>query len=370
MLRLRVIREWVVVAGCAALVSGCEVRTGVGARTTGPQPPPPPPPADHTVESDTGTDNAGGGQPPDTGGAVPHGEVAGGTGGGAVHNPSCPTPEDHCLDADTFFVGKKAYEQSYIYVEASKMTREPDPASGAAEFLVLRTGANQVSEHFWRTRKATSPELRVGQLVLTMDHKRDGIYRAPTTRDEAHKFRWFMTRIASVTPIDHGYVVLAGGYKADVDSIRFLDGDDSPQLVVPGNEDAHYLKEGHWFIGKKPLPERSYVYVDVAAAIQPPSKQTKGEGHFVSLKNGQLWWTANAWPTRIATKDDLKVGQFAFLPELKKNGVYHAPRTREEALTRRWWVIKIVDTSELYKGVVGLAGGYKVSVDAIRVVKR
>lgn len=284
----------------------------------------------------------------------------------ATGGPNCPNPENHCLAEDILFAGKKGYDKGYVYVEPARMTAEPGP-SGEATFMSVRNGSSLVTGHYWRTRAARPDELSIGVLAVMMHRAKGGFYVAPTTRDEANKRQWWISRIVSNNTLDQGYVVVSGGYKVNADGIRVIVGDESPTVMAANQEDAHFLQAGHWIVSKKALPEKGYSYASLALAVKPPSGETGGEGHFLLTRDGSYQWTRHAWQTRPATEADLRPGAHVFMLHRAKGGLYVAPESRVDALARQWWAAKIVDSSELYKGVVQVAGGYKVAVDGLRV---
>ena len=156
-------------------------------------------------------------------------------------------------------------------------------------------------------------------------------------------------------------MLVSGGFRVAVSALRAIEGDTSAGVQLGGAEDAHFVRADHWLVSDKPLPAQGWQWVDLAVALKNPSAATKREGQFMRTGDGWILWTAHAHRTRPATQADLKVGGFAFMPHVKKNSVYGAPSSRKVALGSRWWVARIVDTSELYKGVVTVAGNYKVA---------
>lgn len=278
-------------------------------------------------------------------------------------------PQNHCLDQDTVFAAEKGWTRRHIYVSPAKIIAPPN-ASGEANVISLKDGAEMTTQHFWTTRPARRDELAVGQLAI-MVHKKDsdGSYRAPKNRDEAHG-TWWMSRIVSIAPLAQaGEVIVAGGYRINANAVRLVLGDQSATVSVSGTEDQHYLKTGHWIIGDKKLPERRHAYVAVGAPITVPSAETKGDGQFINAKDGHTTWTRHAWRTRPATKADIKLGTYVFMVHKKdQDGNYRAPTSRAEAITSTWWVAKVTDTSELYKNVVQVAGDYRVRLDGARVI--
>lgn len=334
----------------AAVAGGCQIKGSLGAGGRGTAPEPPPPQAE--ASADPGH----------------HGGAAGGA-DGEGYSADCPNPDNHCLTDDIVFAADKSFTRGYIYVDAARMVREPE-GSGQAELLSTRNGQNLVTEHFWATRPASPDDLVVGRLAVMLHKGERGVYRRPKDRKEAESRRWWLARIVNVTPLDRGQVIVSGGHVVEADGIRVIDGDESPTTVVQGDEDAHYLTNSHWIFADKPLPDRGYIYASVGAVIEPPSRRTKNQGHFLDVRTGEALWSGHAWRTRPAGERDVRVGDFVAMAHIGDRGLYRAPKSREEAMGRRWWIAKVVDTSEMFKGVIGVAGGHKVSVDAARVIRR
>jgi hypothetical protein len=279
----------------------------------------------------------------------------------------CPNPENHCLDPNDVFVSKRGWNGNYIYVEVAAQQSQPD-AAGEAKFFVKRRGEDLTSKWFYRTRAATAADIQVGKMVVMLHRGEKGVYQAPRTRAEAYKHAWWMARITNVNPMSVGnYVIVSGGYRVAVAGLRAIEGDDSKGTTVGAAEDAHFLAPEHWIASDKQLRDSGYQYVYPAAALQAPSPATKNEGEFVNLRNGKVSWTAHAWRTRPATQADLKVGQRVFMLHRSENKAYQKPRDRLDSFKHAWWTSRIADTSSAYKGVVTVAGGYQVAVDALRV---
>lgn len=328
-------------------MAGCRVEGGVGAGANSPATAPAP-----------------AAQPP----AAAPGNAGGGT---AAGNADCPNPANHCLlDEQLYFVQKKPWEHGYVYAEVATQTTPADGA-GVAQFLSKKSGQQMSSQYYQTTRPVTDvSELAVGQrIVMFHGNAKDRIYRAPETRTDALSKRWWTARITSVAPATSGaYVLVSGGYKIGTDNIRFPDGQPMDTAEVAGTEDAQFLTPNHWLMSMKPLKEGGYTYVYPAAAIAVPSPQTKNEGHFLNLNNGKQGWTQHAWATRPATQADLKVGNRIFMFHGNaKDKIYHGPRSRQEALSKRWWSAVITDDSTAFKGIVTVAGGYQIALDGIRV---
>jgi hypothetical protein len=349
--------NWMILVAAVAFGGGCTVEAATGSGTSNTTPDQPPPPPDNTG-AQAGTGGTGG-----TGGADPN------AGSGTAPSEACPNPDDHCLPDGIFFASKREWKHGYVYLDAAAQQSPPDGA-GVAKFMSRRDGSEMVTKWFYKTRRAQRNELAVGKMVIMFhDNSRDHIYQAPETRTDALGKKWWMSRIVSVAPLASGnYVLVANGYKVAANNLRYIEGDSSPTITVSGTEDAHFLKDDHWLASEKPLKDRGYQYIDVAAPIQAPTAQTKNEGHFLFLRSGKTLWTAHAWKTRPATQDDMKLGARVFMfHDNSRDKVYQKPADRPSALAKKWWTAKVTDNSTAYKGTVTVDGKYQVAVDAIRV---
>lgn len=315
------------------------------------------------MQTSGGTTTAGGGTEPD-----PATQGQSGGGGGAVDPASCPDAANHCLDADVIFTGDSAFEQGYESVHASRQSGQPD-AQGEADFLQLGDGKSVRTKYFWKTHRAAPAEIQVGALVIALDRAENNVYRAPRTRQEALESAWFLARIVNVDSVAQGYVLVSGGYRVSTDGLRAVDGDTSPRVQVSGAEDAHFWHPDYYFLASQPLPTQGYESGHLAVAIKEPSPQTNGDGQFINLQTGKIVWSKHAWKTRPAADADLKIGAYMFMMDRAQDSLYHAPQSREQAITSTWFVAKLVDTKEMYKGAVQVAGGYRVARPGLRVAK-
>ena len=141
-------------------------------------------------------------------------------------------------------------------------------------------------------------------------------------------------------------------------------------MLVPAfaDDDAHYIQADDYFIAKEVL-KQGYINVFIAKMKTPATAQTKNEAEFLKVADGGDMWTKIYWLTRIAAKDELKIGLLVIALDVAgEEDVYRAPESKDEARTAPWFMAKITDVSDMYKGYVTVSGGYKVSVAAIRVI--
>ncbi|MBP7603165.1 MAG: hypothetical protein KBA15_04515 [Spirochaetes bacterium] len=139
---------------------------------------------------------------------------------------------------------------------------------------------------------------------------------------------------------------------------------------TPGADgsDAHYIQPDDYFISKEPLGTRTWIWVTLAKVVTAPSAATKYEGQFMAVHDGKEMWTKSYWKTRIGTKADIRLGAVIIAFDgNQQDDVYQPPKNKKEARNEGWYMAKITDTSDLYKGYVMVSGGYRVSVDNIRI---
>lgn len=140
---------------------------------------------------------------------------------------------------------------------------------------------------------------------------------------------------------------------------------------VPAGEDRHYIQHDDYFIQRHGLEGRAWMYVDLAKLVNAPGSHTKGEAEFMKIRDAKQFWTPHFWQTRIAASNEIQLGlQVIIFEGNRRSSVYNAPQSKERARGSSWFMAKITDTSDLYKGYVTVSGNYKVAVDNLRVIVR
>lgn len=134
--------------------------------------------------------------------------------------------------------------------------------------------------------------------------------------------------------------------------------------------DEHYVDAEVVFVSAEPFKGSGWIYVKAAKVVTAPSAKTKNEGQFMKIDNGEEIWTKNYWKTRIATDKELKVGLVIIAFERSDGDIYKAPEDKSQAMTGNWFMAKITDMSDKYRGYVTVSGGYKINLENIRVVKK
>jgi len=277
-------------------------------------------------------------------------------------------PANHYLGADIVFAANQAYVNGTNYCYPAKLLAEPAGTEAKAKLWNFVSKKEMETQHFWRTHKAKPDEIVVGKIAL-MAHRKgsERLYVPPSSVTEAYTERWWMARIISTRSRDDGYVVVSGAYRIKPDAIRMLEGDGSPALGKQGAEDEHFIGEEHWFVGNAAMPKKGNRYVYPGLPLKPDKPFDGGEGRFLQLPGGKIVLTAHAWQTRRATKADWKKGQRVVIPDYKDGKKYRAPKTRVEAVSRRWWSVLIEEVSG---DTLKVEGGYEVAADATRVIKK
>lgn len=134
-------------------------------------------------------------------------------------------------------------------------------------------------------------------------------------------------------------------------------------------EDRHYIQADDYFTQQYGMEGRAWIWVELAKMVTSPSSSTKGEAEFMKIKDGKNSWTRHFWQTRAASQKELKLGMLVIaFNDNHHNDIYDAPARKDRARGGSWFMARITDTSDLYKGYVTVSGNYKVSPRNIRVL--
>ncbi|MGV7929636.1 MAG: hypothetical protein AB2L13_12140 [Spirochaetota bacterium] len=142
------------------------------------------------------------------------------------------------------------------------------------------------------------------------------------------------------------------------------------RVEAPGSDgsDAHYIQPDDYFVDRDAFVGKTWMYVKLAKVITAPTAATKYEGQFMQVHDGKEIWTKNYWRTRIATRADIRLGAVVIIFEGNhRDDAYRPPATKKEARNEAWFMAKITDTSDMYKGHVMVSGGYRVDLENMRV---
>jgi len=134
-------------------------------------------------------------------------------------------------------------------------------------------------------------------------------------------------------------------------------------------DDSHFIQPDDYFIQRHGLEGHTWIWVELAKMVNAPSGSTKGEAEFMKVRDGKNYWTRHYWQTRIASQNELRLGLVVIaFNDHRRHDVYGAPEKKDRARGGSWFMAKITDTSDLYKGYVTVSGNYKVSLQNLRVI--
>ena len=133
-------------------------------------------------------------------------------------------------------------------------------------------------------------------------------------------------------------------------------------------DDDHFIQDDEYFVSaeKFTLP---WKYVYLAKMMAPATKETKNEARFMMVASGEELWTKFYFKSRKLAESEIKVGLEVIILEAGDDeGVYRAPENKDEARSNNWFMAKITDVSDKYKGYITVSGGYKVRLNNMRVI--
>ncbi|MGQ9842729.1 MAG: hypothetical protein ACUVRK_04110 [Spirochaetota bacterium] len=138
-------------------------------------------------------------------------------------------------------------------------------------------------------------------------------------------------------------------------------------LILFARDDEHFIQDDDYFVSKQQY-KQGWIYVELAKMVQPAKPETKNEAQFMTLREGEELWTKYFWKTTVATVAECKVGTIVIcFDDNVKDNVYYAPENKDCARSGSWFMAKITDMSDLYKGYLTVSGGYKVDKDNVRI---
>ncbi|HRY83993.1 MAG TPA: hypothetical protein P5533_05100 [Candidatus Cloacimonadota bacterium] len=139
--------------------------------------------------------------------------------------------------------------------------------------------------------------------------------------------------------------------------------------TTTGNADAHFIQPDDYFVTDELLGDREWIYVELAKMITPATPETKNQAQFLMIQGGSTAWKKYWMRTRIATNADITLGKQVIIYEgNSQNDIYLPPTSNQSTRTENWFLARIVDSSETFRGYVMVGGGYKVALNNLRVV--
>jgi hypothetical protein len=131
----------------------------------------------------------------------------------------------HYIEEDDFFVSEVPLEKNpYMPVKTAKMINPPTRESKMqAQFILTSDGSQLWTKDYYTTKVANVEGLKPEMEVICFEGKSDtGIFTAPLNEDEKRNGTWFMARIADMSSIGEGYIILSNDYKVSLDNIRVI----------------------------------------------------------------------------------------------------------------------------------------------------
>lgn len=136
-----------------------------------------------------------------------------------------------------------------------------------------------------------------------------------------------------------------------------------------GNADAQFVQADDYFVTDELLGDREWIYVELAKMITPATPETKNQAQFLMIQGGSTAWKKYWMKTRIATNADITLGKQVIIFEGNaQNDIYYPSTSNQSTRTENWFLARIVDTSETFRGYVMVGGGYKVALSNMRVI--
>jgi hypothetical protein len=137
----------------------------------------------------------------------------------------------------------------------------------------------------------------------------------------------------------------------------------------PSGEDDQYIQADDYFISDDAFTSQAWIWVSLSKMVTPPTESSKKEAEFMKVTDGNKVWTKYYYKSVIAMKSDLKLGTVIIgFNDNNRDDIYMPPDSKTSARGGAWFLGKITDLTDLYKGFVTIAGNYKLSPKNLRVL--
>lgn len=145
--------------------------------------------------------------------------------------------------------------------------------------------------------------------------------------------------------------------------------EDAGSSAAPAGDDEQYIQSDDYFISEEPFTTQAWIWISLSKMTTPPSESSKREAEFMKIKDGNKIWTKYYYKSAIARKSDLKLGTVIIgFNDNMRDDIYMPPDSKESSRGGSWFLGKITDLTDLYKGYVTIAGNYKLSPKNLRVL--
>lgn len=154
-------------------------------------------------------------------------------------------------------------------------------------------------------------------------------------------------------------------------TVRSSGDEESGASAAPSGEDDQYIQGDDYFISDEAFTSQAWMWVSLSKMVTSPTGSSKNEAEFMKIKDGNKVWTKYYYKTAIARKSDLKLGSIIIgFNDNMRDDIYMPPDSKESARGGAWFIGKITDLTDLYKGFVTIAGNYKLSPKNLRIIVR
>ena len=134
-------------------------------------------------------------------------------------------------------------------------------------------------------------------------------------------------------------------------------------------DDDHFIQTDDFFVSTSAMEKNAYIYVSLSKMVTEPSPRTKGEAEFFKVKDGSSVWSKYFYQSVIARDGEIRLGTQVIIFEGRQDdGVYLPPDTKEEARGGTWFLARVTDVTDLYRGYVTVSGNYKISIRNLRTL--
>ena len=116
------------------------------------------------------------------------------------------------MPSDDFFIAQELYNgQNWIRVTLAKQLQAPGAQTkNEGQFMQVPDGKETWAKYYYRTRIATSSDIRMGAIIIALDVAGDEeVYRAPESKEDARTSPWFMAKITDVSDLHKGFVTVS-----------------------------------------------------------------------------------------------------------------------------------------------------------------
>lgn len=136
-----------------------------------------------------------------------------------------------------------------------------------------------------------------------------------------------------------------------------------------GSADVHFVQPDDYFVADEMLDDKDWMYVELAKMITPATPETKNQAQFLMIQGGNTAWKKYWMKSRIATTSEITLGkQVIIFDGNNQSDIYYPPTSNQSTRTENWFLSRIVDTSETFRGYVMVGGGYKIALNNLRVI--